>query len=64
MYYANAGKCKDGEYIFSPYNQHLNEIEIDYSNSFIYQGELGTTIVTRNIDASFTTFTIFYEHYL
>ena len=61
MYYANAGDCKDGAYIFSPYNQHPSEIEIDYSNSFIYQGELGTTIVTRNINASFTIFTIFYE---
>ena len=53
--------CWDGAYIFSNYNRYPDEIEIDYSNSFIYQGGLGTTIVTRNKYSSFTIFTIFYN---
>ena len=61
LYYVNNENCMDGAYIFSPYNRYPDEIEIDYSNSFIYQGGLGTTIVTRNKYSSFTIFTIFYN---
>ena len=61
MYYVNAGACTDGAYIFSPYNQYPDKIEIDYKNSFYYKGDLGITFVTRNIMASFTIFTIFYN---
>ena len=61
MYYVNAGTCTDGAYIFSPYNKYPDKIQIDYFNSFIFKGDLGVTIVTRNIQSSFTIFTIFYE---
>ena len=61
MYYVNSGDCLDGAYIFSPYNNYPDEIAIDYNNSFYYRGGLGVTFVTRNIMASFTIFTIFYD---
>ena len=61
MYYVNAGDCIDGAYIFSPYNKYPDEISIDYNNSFYYKGGLGVTFVTRNVMASFTIFTIFYD---
>ena len=61
MYYVNSLGCKDGAYIFSPYNRYPDEIKIDYKNSFYFKGNLGITFVTRNIMTSFTIFTIFYN---
>ena len=61
MYYINDGDFKDGAYIFNPYNKFPDEIKIDYNNSFYYKGNLGIIFLTRNIDASFTLFTIFYN---
>ena len=61
MYYTNDETCKDGAYIFSPYNKFPDEIKIDYKNSFYYKGNLGIIFLTRNIETSFTLFTIFYN---
>ena len=61
MYYVNADTCMDGAYQFSPYHKYPEKIEIDYENSFYFIGNLGINFVTRNIDASFTFFTIFYD---
>ena len=61
MYYTNDDTCKDGAYIFSPYNKYPDEIKIDYDNSFYYKGNLGIIFLTRNIETSFTLFTIFYN---
>ena len=61
MYYVNAGTCIDGAYLFSPYNKFPEKIDIDLKNSFYFKGNLGITFVTRNIDASFTFFTIYYN---
>ena len=61
MYYVNSGNCVDGAYIFSPYNKYPDEIKVDFSNSFYYKGNLGITFLTRNIDTSFTMFTLFYN---
>ena len=61
MYYGNAENCKDGAYQFSPYNKYPEKIDIDYDNSFYFIGYLGITFVTRNIEASFTFFTLFYN---
>ena len=71
MYYVNAGQCSDGAYQFSPYNKYPEKIDIDYKNSFFFIGNIGIFFITRNIDASFTFFIIFYnpffikvEHFL
>ena len=61
MYYTNDEFCKDGAYVFSPYNKYPDEIKIDYNNSFYYKGNLGIIFLTRNEEASFTLFTIFYN---
>jgi len=61
VYYTGDDTCKDGPYVFSPYNKFPDEIKIDYNNSFYYRGNLGIIFLTRNIDASFTFFTIFYN---
>ena len=61
MYYTGDNICKDGPYVFSPYNKFPDEIKIDYNNSFYYKGNLGIIFLTRNIEASFTLFTIFYN---
>ena len=61
MYYVNAGTCRDGAYIFSPYNRYPDPISIDYENSFYIKGDIGITFVTRNHLTSFTFFTFYYE---
>ena len=61
MYYVNAGTCKDGAYIFSPYNRFPDPISIQYENSFYIKGDIGITFVTRNHLTSFTFFTFYYE---
>ena len=61
MYYVNAGTCKDGAYIFSPYNRFPDPISIQYENSFYVKGDIGITFVTRNHLTSFTFFTFYYE---
>lgn len=61
MYYVNAGNCRDGAYIFSPYNRYPDPISIQYENSFYIKGDIGITFVTRNHLTSFTIFTIYYE---
>ena len=61
MYYVNAGTCKDGAYIFSPYNRFPDPISIQYENSFYIKGDIGITFVTRNHLTSFIFFTFYYE---
>ena len=61
MYYVNADQCMDGAYQFSPYHKYPEKIELDYENSIYFIGNLGVTFITRNLDASFTFFTIFYN---
>ena len=61
IYYTGDGSCKDGLYVFSPYNKFPDEIKIDYNNSFYYKGNLGVIFLTRNVESSFTLFTIFYN---
>ena len=61
MYYVNAGNCTDGIYQFSPYNKYPEKIKIEEENSFYFIGELGIVFLTRNLDASFTIFSIFYD---
>ena len=61
LYYVNAGRCKDGAYIFSPYNRFPDQIHIQNENSFYIKGDIGITFVTRNYYSSFTIFTFFYE---
>ena len=39
MYYVNAGNCKDGAYVFSPYNRYPDRISIQYENSFYIKGD-------------------------
>ena len=61
MYYVNAGSCKDGAYIFSPYNRYPDPISINYENSFYIKSDIGITFVTRNHMTSFTFFTFYYD---
>ena len=61
MYYVNAGNCKDGAYVFSPYNRYPDRISIQYENSFYIKGDIGITFVTRNDMTSFTFFTFYYD---
>ena len=61
IYYTGDNFYVDGPYVFSPYNKYPDEIKIDYDNSFYYKGNLGIFFLTRNIEASFTLFSIFYN---
>ena len=61
MYYVNAGTCRDGAYIFSPYNRYPDKISIQKENSFYIKGDIGITFVTRNDMTSFTFFTFYYD---
>ena len=45
MYYVNAGNCKDGAYVFSPYNRYPDRISIQYENFILIEFQYNMRIL-------------------